>query len=310
MTALFKKKRTERESVRQPRLMQGQDDISFRRSRTLTGSKSSEVRAANETKAELKSERLKKHELKRRRRAIASGLVVLLCFIATLYYLLSQYVADVRVVGFTPASVQITSSERQQYREIILQYLREHPGERFRFSLNNSKISEFVHSKYPELEKVQSEGGAFGHGDFTITVRQPIASWQIGEKLYFVDEKGEAFEKNYLQPPEVNVVDNSGASVTEGSAIASQSFLRFLGRLVALMNTSGLGKVVEASLPPNTTREIDIKLEGRGYSIKTHTDRDPATEVEDLQRVVRYLEARKITPQYIDLRVEGRAFYR
>ncbi len=52
-----------------------------------------------------------------------------------------------------------------------------------------------------------------------------------------------------------------------------------------------------------------MKIGGRGYLIKTHSDRDPATEVEDLKRVVGYLEQYKISPSYIDIRVTGRAFY-
>ncbi len=290
--------------------MQGQDEVSFRRSRTLTGSKSSEVGAANEHRAELKSERLKKHELRRRRKIIFIGLILLVCIIAGLYYLISQYVNEVRLTRFLPMQVTVDPQSQRQYQNEILEYLQAHPSERFRFSLDENKLSESVGKKFPEVERVESEGGALGYGDFTVILRQPIASWKVADKQYFVDANGEAFEKNYFIAPNVNVVDNSGVSLSEGTAIASQGFLRFLGRLVALVNETGLGKVTEASLPPNTTREIDIKLEGRGYIIKTHTDRDPAAEAEDLVRVVKYLENRKIIPQYIDLRVDGRAFYK
>jgi len=310
MTPFFKKKTTHKESVRQPRLMQGQDEISFRRSRTLTGSKSADVGAANERKAELKSDRLKKHELRGRRRALFVGLLLLLCVIAALYYLISQYIGTIRVTQLLPVQAVINSPSQQQYQTGIIKYLQSHPGERFRFSLNNTKLSEAINKEFPEVERIDSDGGSFGYGNFTVTLRQPVASWKLAEKQYFVDAHGEAFEKNYLNTPDVNVIDNSGASLSKGNAIASQGFLRFLGRLVALVDESGLGRVTEATLPPNTTREVDIRIEGRGYFVKTHTDRDPASEVEDLKRVAKYLEDRKITPQYIDIRVEGRAFYK
>ncbi len=131
----------------------------------------------------------------------------------------------------------------------------------------------------------------------------------IGQKNYFVDASGEAFEKNAYLSPLVSVRDNSGAEFGQGTTLASKGFLRFLGRLIALSNQSGL-KVTEASLPSGTTRQIDIRLEGRGYLIKTHTGRDPAAIVQDMQRVISYLDQRKLNPGYVDVRVAGRAYYK
>jgi hypothetical protein len=72
---LFKVKK-QQEAGRRPQLMEGQNDYLFRRSRTLTGSVSSEVRAAAEAASHLQSPRLKTHKLKQHRRGIAGSLVV------------------------------------------------------------------------------------------------------------------------------------------------------------------------------------------------------------------------------------------
>lgn len=295
--------------ARQPRLMSGQDNTSFRRSRTLTGSRSSQVVAANEKRGELQSDRLKKQSLQRHQRLLFVGLSCLTIVIGGLYYLLSQYVGSVTVT-YSAASTLASQPPVSIYATAITDYLGTRPAERFRFVLNEADLSTVVAKKYPEVRSIESDGGSIGNGSFIVTFRQATISWKIGQKQYFVDNSGETFEKNFYTTPTVKVTDNSGASVTDGSAVVSKGFLRFLGRLAALTSQSGLGDVTNATLPPNTTREIDITLKGRGYTIKTHTDRDPAAEVEDMQRVIAYLDQRKLNPVYIDIRVTGRAFYK
>lgn len=292
---------------RQPHLMRGQETKTFQRSRTLTGSVSSGVASATEARGTLQSDRLKKQSLKRHQRLLVAGLGVLLAIIGGLYYLLSQYVGSVTVAYATP-QVLVRQPDTSQYEEAIIEYLGTRPGERFRFALNASELSAAVAKKYPEVESITNDGGVIGKGSFTVTFRQPIVSWKVGQKHYFVDKNGEAFEKNMYLAPSVSVRDNSGASLNQ-ETLASKGFLRFLGRLVALADQSRL-KVTEATLPPDTTRQIDIRLKGRGYLIKTHTGRDPAAIIQDIQRVISYLEQRKLTPTYIDVRVPGRAYYK
>lgn len=305
---LFKRKRSVRPVARQPHLMKGQEMNNFRRSRTLTGSKSSEVKAASEGKGKLQSDRLKKQKLKRHQRQLFISLSGLLIAIAGLYYLLSQYIGSVHVNYAQHTVTQPASKER--YKEAIKEYLDAQPSKRFLFALDENELSSAVTVKYPEVSTISARKEGVAPGNFVVSFRVPTVSWKIGEKNYFVDAKGETFENNFMAPPTVNVIDNSGASITAGEAFVSKGFLRFLGRLIALTNQSGLGEVTEASLPPNTTREIDIKLKGRGYLIKTHTDRDPAAEVEDIKRVIGYLDQKKLNPSYIDVRVPGRAYYK
>lgn len=294
---------------RQPLLMPGQKTNNFRRSRTLTTVKSSKVNPTSIAKSALKSDRLKKQSLRAVRRLLLIGLIGLVGVISGLYYLLSQYVGSVRV-DYAASRALAQKPPSQHYAKAILEYLGARPAERFRFALKPDKLTAALRQKYPEVNSVESRGGGLGESHFIVSFRQPTVSWQVGDKQYFVDANGETFEKNYFRQPAVSVKDNSGAAVSQGSSLVSKGFLRFLGRLDALARQTGLSGVSEASLPLNTTREIDIKLEGRGYLIKTHTERDPAAEIEDIQRVIGYLEQHKINPSYIDVRVPGRAYYK
>ena len=298
------KKRKQNTPVRQARI--SSQDTLFRRSSTLTGSISSEVRAANEERSALKSDRLTKQELKRRQKKISAILVIVLCIVGGIYYLISQYIFTVDEVNYQN-TVFSSQPPTQAYSQRISDYLKSNPGQRFAFALNNDELLGFVQEKYPEISAIDNSET----NTFTVQMRKPIAVWTTGSNVQsFVDENGEAFARNYYGEPSVKVNDATGASVVNGSTVAGKSFLHFLGRTVALTNKSNVGTVKEATLPPNTTREIDIRLEGRGYLVKLHIDRDPAQEVEDLKRVDAYLQQKGIQPSYVDLRIPGKAYYK
>lgn len=307
---MLPKRKKAGDTRRRVQFMEGQDDISFRRSRTMQGTTSSNVKAANQNRAELKSDRLKKQQQdKRKKRAmiiIGSFAGIILC----ISYLVSQYVVGVSQVSFQPAVERAPSSEL--YKKAIDSYLNEQPSTRFHFALDQKRLTQYVTEQLPEVKKVTSSGISSNHIQVVVELRKPIVGWKIGNGQSYVDEEGVAFTNNYFAQPAVSVVDKSGVNADQDTTkvVASERFLKFLGRLVALTNTSGLGEVKEASIPKATTRQIDIKLKDRSYLIKTHIDRDPAATVEDIKRVVGFLEQKKVTPSYIDVRVSGRAFYK
>lgn len=295
---------------RRSQLMEGQDDISFRRSRTMQGTTSSNVKAVNQKRAELKSERLKKQQHERRKQVYIMAVSTIVVLIVSVWYLISQYAAGVGSIDFRPTTDK--SPRTELYTQAIDDYIAARPAERFVFALNIDRLTQAISSKLPEVKKIKQKGTQSNQADFEIELRKPVASWKTSNGQSFVDDNGVSFVHNYFADPKVEIIDNTGAeSVQNGSkAVVSERMLRFLGRLVSIANISRLGEVKEASLPKATAREIDIKLQGRPYLIKTHIDRDPAATVEDIKRVVSYIEQKNINPKYIDVRVAGRAFYK
>lgn len=63
-------------------------------------------------------------------------------------------------------------------------------------------------------------------------------------------------------------------------------------------------------LPAQKAREIRVFIGGRSEYYKMSLDRGSAVQAEDLARMKRYLEEKGIEPGYVDLRVEGRAYYK
>lgn len=277
----------------------------FRRNRTLTGSASSLVASSNESKAQLKSPRVQTHELVRQRRHIGLILLLVLVGAAVLFGLIAQFTAGV-VVKAQDVSVQLDPA----YEKTIEEYLLRRPVERLRFLLDTSALSSYLQSTSPEIASIKTDGAAgFGKSAFIITMREPIAGWSINGRQQYVDNTGTAFERNYFATPKVQIVDNSGIQVTHGQAIASNRFLSFVGRVVGFAKTAGY-TTQQVIIPASTTRQVELRLDGISYPVKFSVDRAAGEQVEDMVRGLAWLHGRTITPEYLDVRVSGKAFYR
>lgn len=67
----------------------------------------------------------------------------------------------------------------------------------------------------------------------------------------------------------------------------------------------------KAVIPVGSIREVDFYLDGYTGYLKFVTDRGTGVSVEDADRMIRYLAGQGITDfEYIDLRIDGKAYWR
>ncbi|MEO5950263.1 MAG: hypothetical protein ABIQ04_02335 [Candidatus Saccharimonadales bacterium] len=309
--ALFSKKQPDaarrRKSVPEQRVspLELDEKYSFRRNRTLTGSSSSRIASANEASAQMKSPRVHIHDLAKKRRHLGLTLFLVVAVLMILYGMLSQFTA-----GVSLRTDDITTKLNGSYSKIIQDYFNAQPIERFRFLLNIDHLSTYVQTMAPEVLSVTSTGSnGVGTTNMTLTMRHPVAGWNIQGSKQYVDSSGTAFEQNYFAEPAVQIIDDSGVTVTSGQAVASNRFLSFVGRLVG--SVKGQGYTAEQIIiPRGTTRQVELRLLGITYPIKFSIDRPVGEQTEDMSRALAYLKAQNVNPQYIDLRVSNKAFYK
>ena len=103
--------------------------------------------------------------------------------------------------------------------------------------------------------------------------------------------------------PTVDISDENAA--TEMSPRAKE-FIASLEKDAAIEGLT----VDHVILPLNKVREIHVFLSDRNEYYKMTIDRDSAVQAEDMGRMVRYLNRKKIKAEYVDLRVEGKAYYK
>lgn len=281
---------------------------SFRRNRTLTGSLSSGVSSVNEHHAELKSARIRAHDLRKHRRNLLMAFFGAAIVITVLGTAVWYSIAVPRVVlkGVTQAA------DASIYEQKIQSYLNEHFLERSRLTLNTGHLVEYLQDNgCPEVAEVSPDMSFSGLGSskLSLTMRQPAVGWKTGATKLYVDVDGNAFQKNYFEEPGVEVVDQTGIEANNNQILASNRFLSFIGRTIGRFSAQGF-TATKVILPVNTTRQLLVSLEGVSYPIIISVDRPAGEQVEDASRAIRYLTAKGIAVQYIDVRVSGRAYYK
>jgi hypothetical protein len=103
--------------------------------------------------------------------------------------------------------------------------------------------------------------------------------------------------------PTVTILDeNAGENISR----RVKDFVAYLEEDVALYNY----KIDHVVLPLQKAREVDVFIEGRGEYYKMSLDRGSAVQAEDMSRMIVYLDQRELHPSYVDLRVEGKAYYK
>ena len=112
-------------------------------------------------------------------------------------------------------------------------------------------------------------------------------------------------KETVIQEPEPTVVisdDNPGTKI-------SARVKEFVVRLEKDAKIEGfeLDRVV---LPLNKVREIHVYIKERGEYFKMTIDRGSAEQAEDMGRMIRYLDKKQVKAEYVDLRVEGKAYYK
>lgn len=280
----------------------------FRRNRTLTRAALTRLGGSSDDNSNLRSSpRVKVHKLASARRKVLGVLIIVILATCVLWLLINQFTAVPAVVVSNTAISK--SINKEKYQDSIQDYLNRNPLDRLRFMMDQTALTSYVSSSLSEVAGVkQGNVSGVGQTDFIVTMRKPVAGWSIGDKQYYVGANGVPFNINYFDTPKLQIIDKSGVELSEGVAVVSKKFLSFVGRVVSLSSDSNY-IVTEAVIPKNTTRQLEIKLQGIRSLVKLSIDRSVAKQIEDMSRAVQYFKRHKQSPKYIDVRVSGKAFY-
>lgn len=252
------------------------------------------------------SERARIHHVRRLRRKVGIGILIVLVSVVLGGICVSQYSGSVKVVTREPSLVK--PIDDTEYNTFFKAYYKKHPFERFRFATDYPRLAASMQQDAPEVKAIIPSGmERLGVSRYELVMRKPVASWVVDSKQYYVDSEGVTFTKNYYEEPTVAVTDNSGAQIAQGSAIASSRLLSFVGRIISLAADRGI-KVESIEIPPESMRLLYVKGEGTPV-VRMAIDRDVEVQANDMSAAVKYLQSHEMTPGYIDVRVEGKAFY-
>lgn len=142
-----------------------------------------------------------------------------------------------------------------------------------------------------------------------IIERKPIIFWETIGKRYYVDGVGFAYMEAPADAKEsiITVYDAQNLPVDLGQKVVSRNFISFLDSIkINFKNITGLD--YERFEVYETTFDLRV-LTKSGFSVFFDTIRSPEEGLDDLRRVMLHLQGKK-PREYIDLRVQGWAYYK
>lgn len=84
---------------------------------------------------------------------------------------------------------------------------------------------------------------------------------------------------------------------------------KYIAELEQDLQSLGM-KVTKVVLPTGKSRELYVDIEGVEAYFKVNIDRGTAVSAEDIGRMARYLGEQDLHPSYVDVRIEGKAYYK
>lgn len=251
------------------------------------------------------SERSENQKLVIRRRKLGAFFVVLAIFISLISIFLFQFISKVSVV-----SNESKSQNLSKYEKSVEEYLNINPSERILSNLNKNALLESLQKDYPEVLSISDiKFNGLTSYKIYLDFRKPVASWLVDGKEFFVDSEGVSFNINNFEKPSLNIIDDSGAIVSNGKNVASSSFFSFIGKLVSAANKQGL-EISKIRIPPLSLRQVEVSVKGVSYFARMSTADSVEGQIINFKKAIEYFGTHKISPNYIDLRIEGKGYYK
>lgn len=125
----------------------------------------------------------------------------------------------------------------------------------------------------------------------------------LGVKEMQKDYAGDGVGRAETEPVTAEIVDEDGREQITARV------REYVGQLEKNLREQGY-TVTRVVLPTGMSRALYVDLEGRTGYLKVNIDRGAGVTAEDAVRMLKYVDESGLTPEYIDVRVEGKAYYK
>ncbi|MCX6807141.1 MAG: cell division protein FtsQ/DivIB [Candidatus Berkelbacteria bacterium] len=159
--------------------------------------------------------------------------------------------------------------------------------------------------KIGEISQVSISKLPLGTLKINIVQKSEGIIWQTQGKKYLLDQQGFAIKEiNESSLP--SVVDQKNASIELGKQIVNPAFISFVKDLNFKFSPKTNLPIKEISVPAETTFELILQTEGFKVIFDTQGNLD-----QQLDNMVRVYQVKKDEiKEYMDLRIEGRVYYK
>jgi hypothetical protein len=207
--------------------------------------------------------------------------------------------------------------DQKTYQAAVDGYLARSIWNGNKLTINTEAIALNLQRDFPELTSVNVALPLVGHRP-VVYIRSAAPRLLLAShagQSYVVDENGKALiaatHVPNLAALKLPVIDDeSGIHLSEGKTVLSSSSVSFIRVVLAELAAQHVS-LQRISLPAGTS-ELDVYPSGVSYFIKFNLQSETALgQVGTYLATAEHLQEQGITPtQYIDVRVDGRAYYK
>lgn len=186
-----------------------------------------------------------------------------------------------------------------------------------KLTVDASGISATLKAKYPELSDVSVALPVIGNQPIVyIQPSEPSFVLSANGGSYVLDSTGRALA-NAQQVPAHNVAslpaitDQSGLLPQVGAGVLPSTSVMFMQTVLAQLKAQHIS--VRQIVLPHAAFEVDMYITGKPYYVKFNMQDAAGAQQQAgaYVAVAQHLVSRNITPtQYIDVRIDGRAYYK
>lgn len=183
---------------------------------------------------------------------------------------------------------------------------------RSKLTIDTAQLSRQLQNRYPELASVSVTLPLFAQQPLIyVEPAQPVVVLSATNGTFVIDAHGRAVARtssSQLQNlPQLH--DQSGLQIQLNRQALPTSDVRFIQ--VVLAQLSAKKFAVSGMVLPAATNELDVQLAGQPYFVKFNLQSsDPRGQAGTFLATLAALQHQNITPaKYVDVRVDGRAYY-
>lgn len=218
---------------------------------------------------------------------------------------------DVKVVNSTGRNDALPRSEAE-YTKAIRASLSSSVLNRTKVTIDTQRVAEAIQAAFPEVKQASVTLPLMGHRPLVeLSLRTPAIIVVSTGQDYVVDSDGIVIMKaaDYHAGSKQGlprVEDQSGLAVQVGKGILPQQTVIFITTFVAQLQAK---KITVSSLTlPNLPEELQIRVAGQPYYIKTNLLTDPQLTA---GQYLAFASKPSFAPkEYVDVRVEEKVFFK
>ncbi len=245
-----------------------------------------------------------------------AGLIILLLAILASAVNVLSLSTDAKVLPLTTAANQGLLRNKTVYEAAASQQLGSSIWNRNKITIDTARLSRGLMTQFPELSSVSVTIPLLAHRPLVyVEAAQPALILSTDNGAFIIDTTGKALVSSSspagLNQPDLPIItDQSGLRIQTNHQALPTADISFVQTVITELAAKQLS--VSAMTLPAAASELDVHISGQPYFVKFNLENnDPREQAGTFLATINQLHRQNVTPsQYVDVRVDGRAYYK